>query len=394
MVRRVALLAVTVCYLIGVARAVAEPVTVVRTSGPDDNRINVAILGDGYTSGELTNYSTDVDLLLADFFGESPFAEYASFFNVRRIDVVSNESGADHPADGIFRDTALGAAYGCNGFARLICVDSAAVYDVLERSVAGNQRDIVLILVNDNAAGGSGGAFVVASTNTTSEIMMHELGHTFGLLADEYTGGAYACNNSMEPSQVNVTRESTRNSIKWSYWIDPDTPVPALETTPGVVSAYEGARYCESGLYRPTFNSKMRSLGQPFEQVNTEQLIRRLFNWVSPIESVSPAAVELMSDRCELMAFFVQTVGASGELPGTFETTWRIDGEVSGAGNSLRLISCLLPAGWHRVEVEVRYTTSAVRRDPYNSLVGRYSWNVRAPYWNERVPEPRIREGR
>ena len=389
------LLAAAVCCLAVVVRAVAEPVTVVRTSGPDDNRINFVILGDGYTSGELTKYSTDVDLLLADLFRESPFAEYLFFFNVRRIDVVSNESGADHPADGVFRDTALGAAYDCNGIAQLICVDHAAVYDVLERSVAGNLRDIVLILVNDNVEGGAGGAFVIASTSrSSSEVMLHELGHALGLLADEYTSGGHGCDNSMEPPEVNVTRESMRNSIKWSYWIDPDTPVPAAGAEPGVVSAYEGARYCESGLYRPTFNSKMRSLGQPFGQVNTEQLIRRLFNWVSPIESVRPPVDELTSDRCEPMNFFVQTVGAFGDLPGRFETTWRIDGEVSAKGNSLTLISCLLSAGRHDVEVEVRYTTSAVRRDPNNALVERHRWSVLAPYWGEPAPEPKIRKGR
>ena len=54
-----------------------------------------------------------------------------------------------------------------------------------------------------------------------------------------------------------------------------------------MVNAYEGAKYCESGLYRPTFVSKMRSLAKPFEQVNTDQLIRRIYNLVSPIDAVS-----------------------------------------------------------------------------------------------------------
>ena len=174
------LLATAVCCFVVVARAAAEPVTVVRRNGPNNNRINVAVLGDGYTSEELTKYSTDVDLLLADLFGQSPLMEYASYFNVRRIDVVSNESGVDHPADGIFRDTALGAAYDCADIERLICVDYAAVYGVLGRSVTGNIRDVVLILVNDDEFGGSGGGFSVASTNeSSSEIMIHELGHSF-----------------------------------------------------------------------------------------------------------------------------------------------------------------------------------------------------------------------
>ncbi len=378
--RSAVLLTAAACCLLVVARAAAEPVTVVRRNGPNYNRINIAVLGDGYTSEELSKYSTDVDRVLVWLFGTSPFAEYEPYFNVRRIDVVSNESGADHPADGIFRDTALGAAYDCADIERLVCVDHAAVRGVLERSVTGNLRDMVLILVNDDEYGGSGGLYAVASTHQlSSELMMHELGHSFGLLADEYVVGSTDCDNSVEPAAVNVTRESTRHAIKWSYWIEPDTPVPATDTTPGVVSAYEGARYCASGLYRPTFDSKMRSLERPFEQVNTEQLIRRIYNWVSPIDAVSPDVDELRSDRCEFMDFFVQTPGEADGLPGTLETTWRIDGEVVAGGDSLALVSCALPAGWHRVEAEVRDTTAAVRRDPDDALVERHRWNVLAP---------------
>ena len=379
--RTAVLVAAVACCFLVVARAVAEPVTVVRRNGPNYNRINIAILGDGYTSEELTKYSTDVDLLLADLFGESPFSEYESYFNVRRIDVVSNESGADHPADGIFRDTALGAAYDCADIARLICVDDAAVLSVLERSVTGNLRDIVLILVNDDEYGGSGGRFAVSSTNEqSSELMMHELGHSFGLLADEYvTEGGSGCDNTVEPPEVNVTRESMRESIKWSYWIEPDTPVDPGPATAGVVSAYEGAKYCESGLYRPTWDSKMRSLERPFEQVNTEQLIRRIYNWVSPIDAVSPEVDELRSDRCEFLDFFVQTPDEADGLPGTLETTWRVDGRVFATGDSLTLVSCALPAGWHGVEAEVQDMNPAVRRDPDDALVESYRWRVLAP---------------
>ena len=384
------LLAAAACCFLVVARAVAEPVTVVRRNGPNYNRINIAVLGDGYTSEELTKYSTDVDLLLADLFGESPFSEYESYFNVRRIEVVSNESGADHPADGIFRDTALGASYcGAEVGGHLICVDYAAIRGVLERSVTGDLRDIVMVLVNDDKHGGAGGVYAVAPANEDgSETMIHELGHSFGLLADEYSS-FIGCDNSIEPPEVNVTRESMRDSIKWSHWIEPDTPVPATPTTGGVVSAYEGARYCESGLYRPTYDSKMRSLYRPFEEVNTEQLIRRIYNWVSPIDAVSPEVDELRFDRCEVMDFFVQTPGEADGLPGTLETTWRIDGEVVASGDSLALVGCALPAGWHRVEVEVRDTTAAVRRDPDDALMERHRWDVLVATLDVGGPPPR-----
>ena len=234
-----------------------------------------------------------------------------------------------------------------------------------------------MVLVNDDEYGGSGGAFPVASTHELSaELMLHELGHSFGLLADEYAGGGPACNNSVEPPEVNVSLESTAASIKWSYWIEPGTPVPATDSRPGLVSAYEGAKYCDSGLYRPTFNSKMRSVSQPFEQVNTEQLIRRIYNFVSPIDAVSPTTVELRSETCESLEFSVKTPGELHPLPGTLEASWRINGEMVATGNSLTVASCVLPIGSHRIEVEVRDETAAVRQDLNDALVGRFGWDL------------------
>ena len=294
-------LSVVACTATSVGVA-AEPVTVVRNNGPDENRVNVVILGDGYTREELAKYTNDAELLLATMFLDQPFADYSSYFNVRRVDVTSNESGADHPADGVYRDTALGGHYDCADIARLICVDDRAVLDVLDRSVPVTARDVVLWApcsahpnpadrgrkVNDDEYGGSGGAFAVASTNSFStELMLHELGHAQrghrrprSASWPTNTLTAHATIRWSRP-EVNVSgfvrrskvRASTAASIKWSHWIEPGTPVPSTDTMLGVVSAYEGARYCESGLYRPTFSSKMRDLERPFEQVNTEQLI-------------------------------------------------------------------------------------------------------------------------
>src|ERR1700752_2358336 len=77
--------------------ASAEPVETIINNGNSANRVDIAILGDGYTSGEMQKYRDDVQNLMTRFFNESPFNEYRNFFNVHRIDVVSSQSGADHP---------------------------------------------------------------------------------------------------------------------------------------------------------------------------------------------------------------------------------------------------------------------------------------------------------
>ena len=168
------------------ARAFAEPVTTIRNSGDPANRVDIVILGDGYTAGELPRYANDVERLVNGLFAQQPFREYQRYFNVHRIDVTSPGSGADHPHLGIFKETALGASYNCFGIQRLLCVEEHRVFDVLIASIAPDQRDVILVIVNDPEYGGSGGPVAVTSIHPdVVELVLHELGHSFGLLADE-----------------------------------------------------------------------------------------------------------------------------------------------------------------------------------------------------------------
>src|SRR4051812_43876 len=211
--------------------AQAEPVTAVRFSGGSTNRVDVVILGDGYTAGEIASgkYATDVETFVQRVFAQEPYLEYQAYFNVRRVDVTSLESGSDHPELGTAKNTALDGTYNCSGIQRLVCVNLTKVNEVLSRSpLLPTEKDIILVVVNDTTYGGSGGSIAVSSTNTASaEIILHELGHSFGQLADEYGGPPPpSCNSAVEPAAVNATRATTRNAIKWNQWIDPGTPIP------------------------------------------------------------------------------------------------------------------------------------------------------------------------
>src|ERR1044072_6919570 len=263
--------------------AKAEPVETIINNGSSANRVDIVILGDGYTSSQMEKYRNDVQNAMTQFFNNEPFHEYRNFFNVHRIDVVSSQSGADHPERASFVNTALDATYNCSGIQRLICVNNGKVFTILGNSLNPSQRDIVIVIVNDPEYGGSGGSVAVTSTNVeVIELILHELGHSFGLLADEYGGPPPpACNNTIEPSAANATKATDRATIKWNHWIDASTPIPTLSTLQGVPGLYEGAVYCDAGLYRPTSGSRIRLLGRPYEPINTEQLIRRIYNFVS-----------------------------------------------------------------------------------------------------------------
>ena len=121
------------CLLLAAAQA--EPVTAVRLNG-SSNRVDIVVLGDGYTSAEIASgkYANDVETFVQRIFAQEPYLEYQEFFNVRRVDVTSAESGSDHPELGIARTTALDSTYNCSGIQRLICVNVTKVNDVLSRS--------------------------------------------------------------------------------------------------------------------------------------------------------------------------------------------------------------------------------------------------------------------
>src|ERR1044072_2346123 len=226
--------------------ALAEPFETIINNGSAANRVDIAILGDGYTAADMQKYKNDVQNAMDQFFNNEPFHEYRNFFNVHRIDVISSQSGADHPEriPALFVNTALDATYNCSGIQRLICVDVGKVFTLLGNNVNPAQRDIVLIIVNDSEYGGSGGSVAVASTHPdVLELILHELGHSFGFLADEDGGQPPpSCNNTVEPSAVNITMATQRALIKWNQWIDASTAIPTLTTLSGVPGLYQGAK--------------------------------------------------------------------------------------------------------------------------------------------------------
>jgi hypothetical protein len=226
--------------------------------------------------------------------------------------------------------------------------------------------------VNDPEYGGSGGSVGVASLNPGAiELALHEMGHTLGLLADEYAGDSGpSCNASSEPREVNATKESRRDLLKWRHWVAGTAPLPTADSRPGVPGLYEGGRYCDKGIYRPTFDSKMRSLGRPFEAINTEQLVKRFYNWVSPLDASEPTATTLTLAPGQTQSFRVTT-------PVPLSVQWLVDGQARGAGSEFLLAAALLNPGLHTIEAVIQDTTARVRNDPGQVLLERRRWSVR-----------------
>jgi hypothetical protein len=319
-------------------------------NGPSGNRIDIVVVGDGYTQSELTKYQIHVNNILSGYFAQEPLASYINFFNVHRVDVISNESGVDESDYNIYRDTALDMEYNCGGTARLLCVNTAKAWNAA--SVAPD-ADQILALANSTRYGGAGYSDLatMAGDNSWSvELALHEFGHSFGKLADEYGGSETY--TGPEPSQINISiynaQQQTDLQRKWYRWLD----LPNVDT-------YEGAYYCDYGIYRPTDNSKMRSLNRPFGEVNVEQFIFKIYENVSIIDDYTPLSDEPVTSYTD---FYVVPVEPT---PNTIDIQWYIDGQpVSGA--NAKTFSADIPElsrGLHEVSVKVTDNTSKVRNE-------------------------------
>lgn len=347
----------------------------VQVTGDSTRRLDILILGDGYTSAELSKYASDVNQFMAGVLLEEPFREYRNYLNVWRIDTPSPESGADHPerTPPVLKNTAFDATYNCSGIQRLICVNTNKVFTVT-LALPPSQRDLTIVLVNDPEYGGSGGGIAVASTNAAAvELILHETGHTLALLADEYTSQPPVCSDTAEPVQVNATKDTNRNTIKWRAWIEPTTAIPTASTAPGVAGLFLGSRYCPDTLYRPTYDSKMRSLSRPYEQINTEQFVKRFYDFVTPVENKLPASTSIVLTQNQSQLFSIAT-----PQPATHSLTalWQLNGQNVASGLTYNLAAGNLAAGIYTLTATASDLTPFVRTDPAGVLRQQVSWTV------------------
>lgn len=365
------LAAVVVCHW-SWGRAAADYVTMAH-NGPSSNRVDIVFLGDGYTSSQIdTVYVTHIQVLLDHVFAgtEDPFPRYEKFFNVHRVNVVSNESGADVPPE-IYRDTALDASYYFHGGEkRALYIDAFKAYHALEQGLAGAgfSAEMRPVTVNDTIYGGGGGIYAVyaGGNSSTAEIALHELGHAFSDLADEYSnGGTYS---GPEPDEVNITTSPTGEKwVNWLGYTDPDHPEI------GTIGAYEGADGYAYGLYRPSENSKMRSLGRPFDAVSREQIILDIYDYVDPLDTW----VDNTETLVDPPSLWVDVVD-----PDVIRVRWYVDGELVVGATDEFFDPLALGPGDYSIAAHAYDDTPWVRLDT-DQLDQSVSWNVQVT-----VPEP------
>ena len=210
-------------------------------NGPPESKVDLLVIGEGYTAAEEAKFVADANRLVGLLFGKyEPFRSRKSDFNVRLLHLPSAESGVFRPFSKIFRRTPLSAQYGIFGSERYVLT-----YDdrALREAASAAPYDAVEILVNDSRYGGGGiygdQATAAAGTAWAEYVFVHEFGHHFAALADEYytsdvayeTGAA----DRPEPWEPNVTALKDPKNLKWAGLVSPGTPLP----TPWDKEAFE-----------------------------------------------------------------------------------------------------------------------------------------------------------
>lgn len=297
--KKLAVSALTTAAALAVAAPAFGQLTTVLNRGPSANRVDIVFLGDGYLAQDLqTTYTADV-LALTDYlftpradYRVDPFPRYQNFFNVHKVDTASNQRGADDPINNVFVDTAFDATYRYDGVTdRLLYINQNKGIAAQNAALAGTgiAAEMRFVTVNSTKYGGGGGYYGVyaGGNGSAREIALHEIGHSFAGLADEYDYGRAGPYSGPEPSSPNITADPTGS--KWSHWLGYNQPGI------GVIGAYEGAGYHATGLYRPSDNSKMRALDRPFDVVSREEIILDLYRLVDPIDAHTDNSATLLN---------------------------------------------------------------------------------------------------
>lgn len=212
-------------------------------NGKAANHVDIVILGDGYTAAEMDKFHKGVKSLTDELFTVEPFKSRKADFNVRAVETPSATTGVNKPHPGVFNRTPLSMSYGAFDSERYaLSYDNRTIRDV----AASVPYDYMFILINDRTYGG-GGIFnlysTVAADNKFSRyIFVHEFGHSFAALADEYYTSDVAYQTpaiTVEPWEPNVTALLDPASLKWKELVKPGTPVP----TPWSKTEYDNFSY-------------------------------------------------------------------------------------------------------------------------------------------------------
>lgn len=254
-------------------------------SGDAARCIDVAILAEGYTAEEMETFYKDAGIACESLFSHEPFKAMENRFNIVAVASPSQDSGVSVPRLGEWKQTAVGSHFSTFYSDRYLTTSRVkAIHDAL----AGIPYEHIIILANTDEYGGGG--IYNAYTLTTAHhpkfrpVVVHEFGHSFGGLADEYFYDNDVMTDTypldVEPWEQNITTR-VEFASKWEDMLAPGTPVPTPvdmnKTYP--VGVYEGGGYSAKGIYRPADDCRMRTNEYPAFCPVCQHALRRIIEF-------------------------------------------------------------------------------------------------------------------
>ena len=256
-------------------------VTQIQYKGDSKEKVDLVFIAEGYTADDQEKFVADAKKFTETLFQTPPYTTRREDFNVWAVNLISEDKGTDISGKGIYKNTALNSGYYTFGVDRYLTTpDMKSIRD----AVWNVPSDAIFLLVNTDTYGGGGMynfyAMGTADNEKTQHVFVHEFGHSFAGLADEYFSSEVAYqdfyNLEYEPWEPNITTLVDFDS-KWKDLLPTNTPVPTpLNATykdkPGV---FEGGGYISKGIYRPMDHCMMRDYA-PFCPACSRAILRMI----------------------------------------------------------------------------------------------------------------------
>ena len=207
-----------------------EVVDVIFDNGPAAEKLDIVILGDGYTAVEMGKFRADATRMAEVLVNQEPFLKRKADINIRAVETPSATSGVLRPHPGVFKRTVLSTHYGSFDSERyVLAYDNRTIRDI----ASAVPYEFMVILINERTYGG-GGIYNLYTTVSVDNkfgeyIMVHEFGHHLGALADEYYTSSIAYEMpeiKTEPWETNITALFDKNNLKWKDLVEDGTPLP------------------------------------------------------------------------------------------------------------------------------------------------------------------------
>lgn len=351
-------------------------VATIADNGDPARRVDIVIVSAGFPKSEAARVNAMAESLKNQLLKVDPFHSYAGYLNFHRVNVA--DAG---PASAHIPYRVVNSLLGC---------DTRRALEYAEHAPAA---DLVVVLCNTAPcrATSSGSVITIDPSLDMGRTFLHEMGHAFGRLLDEYVeqGNEKLALPPMSAEQeetiVNVTSVYDPKKAKWHYWL-PETwnaaYAPHKLPSGHKPGCFPGGGLFALNAYRPE-SACLMNAGDKYCVVCLEEMEKQFYRLITPIDDARPrkARVGLWADEAMTFEADVIQVQGGGRTSGEFRGQWYVDGRPARPTSAKNLTTTLtlqapeLGAGQHEVALQVDFTNSRVRRD-HGWLSGARSWIV------------------